>query len=82
MMILSMTFGIFAAGSTKVYSTSIIPDDRFLSVLATIGSFCGILRFIWAILMEKLKFKKTYAILIINMLTIAFAMPTLMEVAG
>jgi len=66
-------------GSSKSYATNIIKDDQFLSVVATIGSFSGILRFVWSVSLEKLNFKTTYVICLVLQITLSIVIPLMME---
>jgi len=62
---LSLTFCVFYLGSSKSYAMNIIQDDKFLSLIASIALFCGILRFLWSISFEYLSYKTTYSILLL-----------------
>jgi len=66
-------------GSAKSYAGNIIQDDKFLSIVATAGSFAGIFRFLWAISLEKFNFKATYGFCLVIMIILSLAVPMVME---
>jgi len=80
MMSLSQVFGIFFQGSIKSYTSSYIKDDKFLSIVGTVASFCRILVFIWSIMMETYNFKTTYAIVLVLQVANAFMTPVIIGV--
>ena len=61
-----MVASLFKSYGLKVFGY----DDYFLTTVGSVGFFFGALRFIWALLVDKIGFKKTYAIiLVIQMFT-------------
>ena len=76
----SVIFCHFFMGSSKVYGLKVIEDDKFLSMIGTIGIFMGVFRFIWGIMLEKLNFKATYAFILILNIMIAIGLPLIMEI--
>jgi OFA family oxalate/formate antiporter-like MFS transporter len=69
--IFSVMYGMFMANCYKLYGLSMGMDDKSLTIIGSIGSaFNGCSRAFWAILMDKIGYKKTYFFLIIlNLLT-------------
>lgn len=64
MFTLSSCFGSFFQASAKTYASNIIQDDTYLSLVATIASFCRILCFVWSIVMERFNFRFAYFMLL------------------
>lgn len=64
-MFLSVFYGYFIANSYKTFGEEYIKDDSFLSIIASVSSFCACLRFTFGFMMEKLSFKTTFSILLV-----------------
>jgi len=75
----SVIFCHFFMGSNKTYALTVLKDEKFLSLMATVGVFMGVFRFIWGIMLEKLNFKATYALVLILNITIAIGLPLIMD---
>jgi len=61
----SVIYGMFMANCYKLYGLSMGMDDKSLTIIGSIGSaFNGCSRAFWAMLMDKIGYKKTYFFLI------------------
>ena len=67
-------------GSSKTYGLTVLQDDKFLSIVSTLGVFMGTFRFVWGIMLEKLNFKATYGFILIINIIIAMGLPLIMEI--
>jgi len=61
---LTIFAGVFMVGSSKAYAEDWIKNEEYLSLVASIGSIFGALRFIWSFMLDKYSFKLIYGILI------------------
>jgi len=61
----TVPFGLFVAFNYKEYGGIFIKDDRYLSLLGSIGSVCnGVFRMFWGVLMDILPFRRIKYIII------------------
>lgn len=75
----SYAFGSFFQASAKTYASNIIPDDSYLSLVATIASFCRMLGFMWSIIMEKFNFRFAYFLVLAIQIGNAMVTPIVMR---
>lgn len=80
MMVCSMIYGIYFMGSVKSAAGDNLADDNFTSLIGTIASLMGILRFTWSIGLMNFNFKANYALLMSVQIVIAFAAPLILEI--
>ena len=65
MALMSITPGLYIMNVYKTFGKSQINNDQFLTIVGSVASvFNGSFRYLWGILMDKISFKKAYAILI------------------
>jgi hypothetical protein len=63
----SATMGYFVVASFKTYGLEYFNDDKFITIVGSIGNgLGGICRILWGMLSDKFGFVKTFAFLVIN----------------
>lgn len=75
MLILSVSYCFFTKIAFKIYGSTVISDDLFLTKVGIEGYFAGALsRFAGPLLMQKIGFFKTYSLLLLIEIFIAFTL--------
>jgi Na+/melibiose symporter-like transporter len=59
---LSVFLGLFIANEYKVYwlNSGFAPEEEFLATVGALGSICNGMRFTWAALLDKYRYKVVY----------------------
>jgi hypothetical protein len=64
---LSIISGYFAIGNNKEYAIALgYTDESYLTVLASLASLAGAIRFQWSALMDCISYKAVYAMILIT----------------
>lgn len=83
MLTCSSMFGYFVAANYKNYGIVNIPDDRFLTLLGSLGAlFNGSGRLLWGVILDRSNFKSVYTVLATLMALNAFTMYFVQENRG
>ena len=62
--VLSICFGMFILGSFKSWGEEQFTNDEYLSMVASVGSIFGALRFFWSFLLDIYSIRLIYGIMI------------------
>mmetsp|Transcript_9153 Transcript_9153/g.10362 ORF Transcript_9153/g.10362 Transcript_9153/m.10362 type:complete len:208 (-) Transcript_9153:184-807(-) len=81
MIVLSAAFPFFMAGNFKTYEMIDIPDDRFITIVGSIGAVVnGLSRTCWSTMQDIYGFKRVYMALVIIEMLLAFSLDIIHKV--
>mmetsp|Transcript_15888 Transcript_15888/g.17630 ORF Transcript_15888/g.17630 Transcript_15888/m.17630 type:complete len:202 (+) Transcript_15888:510-1115(+) len=81
MMVLSSSFPFYIASNFKSYETIDVPDERFISLVGSIGAVVnGLSRGVWSTLQDIFGFKIIYITLLVLEITVAFTFVTIHKI--